>query len=257
MPTRDGYSEGTPSWVDLATPDVDGAKKFYGEVFGWEFSQEETDSTPYIMASRKGHSAAGIGELPEGAESPSVWSTYFAVDDVDATVEKIGEAGGAVAMGPMDVMEAGRMAFVTDPTGAMFGIWQAGNHFGAEIVNEHGSLNWNELVSNDLDTALGFYSEVLGHTYETTEGANGPYTAIKSNDKWVAGAMAPPMPEIPNHWGVYFAIDDAVKTQQAVAENGGTQTFGPVDIPDVGVITGFADPWGAQFTTIQLAQPVP
>ena len=257
MPTRDGYDEGVPSWVDLATPDVEGAKKFYGDLFGWEFSQEETESTPYTMATRNGLSAAGIGQLPDDAGMPSVWSTYFAVENADATASKITENGGALVMGPMDVMDAGRMAFASDPTGAVFGIWEARDHFGAQIVNEHGSLNWNELTSNDLETALGFYGDVLGHTHETTEGANGPYTALKADDKWIAGAMAPPMPEIPNHWGVYFAVDDAEAAAESVSAGGGTKVFGPFDIPEVGIITGFADPWGAHFTTIQLASPVP
>jgi len=256
MPTRDGYPEGVPSWTDLVTPDVEGAKSFYADLFGWEYTEGDSDSMPYTMAQRNGLPAAGIGEVPDGSAMPTVWSTYFAVDDVDATVAKITDAGGSIMMGPMEVEEAGRMAFATDPTGAIFGIWQAGNHFGAAIVNEHGALNWNELLSGDLDTALPFYAAVFGHTFETSPGLIGPYTAVSAGDRVVAGAMHKGIVEIPDSWSVYFAVDDATKAQETTTSRGGSIVYGPMDIPNVGIITGLVDPFGAHFTVIQLAQPV-
>lgn len=256
MPTRDGYPQGVPSWADLVTPDVEGAKTFYSDLFGWEYTQGGTDSMPYIMAQRNGLAAAGIGEMPEDSDMPTVWSTYFAVDDVDRTITAIGENGGSMMMGPMDVFDAGRMAFAFDPTGAVFGIWQAGNHFGAAIVNEHGAMNWNELLSGDLDSALPFYQAVFGHTYETSQGPSGPYTAISAGDRVVAGAMPKPSDEIPNHWGVYFAVDDTPDAIATATAKGGQVVYGPMDIPDVGVFAGLTDPFGAHFTVIQLSQPV-
>ena len=256
MPTRDGYPQGVPSWADLVTPDVEGAKAFYGELFGWEYSQEASDSMPYTMAYRKGMAAAGIGDLPDGSQMPTVWSTYFAVDNVDTSIAAISKAGGSIMMGPMDVTDAGRMAFALDPTGAVFGIWQAGTHFGAAIVNEHGAMNWNELISSDLDKALPFYEAVFGHTFETAQTPTGPYTAISAGDRAVAGAMPKPKPEIPDGWGVYFAVDDAKRAVETVTNNGGKLDYYPMEIPDIGVITGVADPYGAHFTVIQLAQPV-
>jgi len=256
MPTRDGYPQGVPSWTDLVTPDVEGAKVFYGQLFGWEYTQQESGGMPYTMAYRNGLAAAGIGDLPEQSQMPTVWSTYFAVDDLDHSVTKINEAGGSIMMDPMDITDAGRMAFALDPTGAVFGIWQTGNHFGAAIVNEHGALNWNELRSSDLDKALPFYEAVFGHTFETAQTPTGPYTAISAGDRAVAGAMPKPKPEIPDSWGVYFAIDNAKEAVDTVTSNGGQLDYYPMEIPNIGTITGVSDPYGAHFTVIQLAQPV-
>lgn len=256
MPTRHGYSEGIPSWADLGTPDVEGAKAFYNAVFGWEYQDEETDSNPYSMALQKELSAAGIGPL-QGENMPTVWSTYFAVDDADAAAARITNAGGSLLMEPFDVMDAGRMAFASDPTGAVFGIWEAKTHFGAAIVNEHGALNWNELLTDDLDTALGFYSEVFGHRIETADLGNGfMYSTINVDDRAVGGAMAKPNEEIPNHWGVYFAVDDAADAAETITSNGGTVVFGPTETEGVGIFVGATDPSGARFTVIQLASPV-
>ena len=85
---------------------------------------------------------------------------------------------------------------------------------------------------------------------------NGPYTSFAVGDRVVAGAMPKPDPEIPNSWGVYFAVDDTAQAIETANVNGGHVTYGPLDIPDVGVFAGIADPYGAKFTVIQLAQPV-
>jgi predicted enzyme related to lactoylglutathione lyase len=207
------------------------------------------------MATRKGLNAAGIGALPDES-MPGVWSTYFAVDDADATAAKVKEAGGSLMMECFDVMEAGRMAFAADPNGAIFGIWQAKGHFGAGIVNEHGTLNWNELLSDNLGAGLDFYATVFGHTHETAQMPNGPYTSFAVGDSVIAGAMPKPDPEIPNNWGVYFAVDDTAEAMKTAKAYGGHVTYGPLEIPDVGVFAGLADPYGANFTVIQLAQPM-
>jgi predicted enzyme related to lactoylglutathione lyase len=255
MPTRESYAEGTPSWTDLSTPDVEGAKAFYHDLFGWEYTEEETDSTPYVLATQKGLDAAGIGELPD-KNMPSVWSTYFAVEDADATATKIKEAGGSLRMECLDVMDAGRMAFAADPNGAVFAIWEAKNHSGAAIVNEHGAMNWNELLSDNLEAGLDFYSTVFGSTHETTQTPDGGYTSFAVGGRVVAGAMPKADPEIPNNWGVYFAVDDTARAIETAGANGGHVTYGPMEIHDVGIFAGIADPFGANFTVIQLAQPV-
>ena len=145
---------------------------------------------------------------------------------------------------------------LSDPTGAVFGIWQAGTHFGAAIVNEHGALNWNELLSDDLPTALPFYEKMLRFTHKTSEGLNGPYTTLSIGDRAVAGAMPPPAEDIPNNWGVYFAVYNATDAMEAATENGGHILFGPMEVPEVGTIVWITDPTGANFTVIELATAV-
>ena len=255
MPTRDGYPEGVPSWADLDTTDLETAKAFYADLFGWEYSDQDSDSTPYSMALKNGHPAAGMAQTEED-QSFSVWTTYFAVDDVDATAARIESEGGTLIFAPADVTDAGRLAVATDPTGAVFGIWQSGRHFGAGIVNEHGGMNWNELQSDDLASAIPFYERVLGFTSETSEGLSGPYTSLKVGGRAVAGAMSPPNPDIPNNWGVYFAVDDVGRAKDIIVEAGGRAIAGPMEIPDVGTLLVVADPTGAVFTLIQLAMEI-
>jgi hypothetical protein len=257
MPTRDGYPEGVPSWADLATTHLDAAKAFYSALFGWEYSEEETGDPAYkySMAMQKGLPAAGLGQAQEG-QPFSVWTTYFAVDDAQATADKVRNAGGSIIMDPVDVMDHGRLGIFGDPTGAVFGVWETGSHHGAAIVNEHGAMNWNELQTDDIDTALAFYANVLGHTHETSEGVSGPYTAVSAGDRVIAGAMTKPAAEIPNNWGVYFAVDDASRAIETALANGGEKIYGPMTIEEVGIFAGLTDPTGAVFTVIELANEV-
>lgn len=254
MPTRDGYPEGVPSWIDLATPDLDGAKAFYRSLFGWEYEDTESAMGPYTMVTKNGLVAAGIGLAGEG--QPSVWSTYIAVDSAADTVNKIKEAGGSIILDCMDV-PGGRLAFAADPTGAAFGIWQAGDHFGAAIVNEHGALNWNELTTNDLNKAADFYKMVFGYEVSTSKTSLGnDYTVFSVNGRGIAGAMEPPAEDVPNYWGIYLAVDDTHKAIETAVEAGGSTVYGPMEIADVGVFAGLQDPYGAFFTVIQLATEI-
>lgn len=254
MPKRDRYDQGVPSWADLASSDLEGAKRFYSALFGWDCQDREAENGPYSIAFQKGEPAAGIYQTQ--GDMTSVWTTYIAVDDADATAERIREAGGRILMEPFDARDSGRMAIASDPTGAIFAIWQARNHIGAAIVNEHGALNWNELISDHLDTALDFYRSVFGYETESEETPSGrEYHLLKVGGRGVAGAMEPPKPEIPNQWSIYFAIDDVATAEDVVKENGGTVVFGPVEA-EVGTFLGIGDPYGAQLTLIQLAAPV-
>jgi predicted enzyme related to lactoylglutathione lyase len=255
MPTRDGYLEGIPSWVDLATTDVEAATGFYARLFGWHFEARGDESMPYWMAFQKDLPAAGVGSAREG-QPFSVWTTYIAVDDADATTRRIVDAGGQVMTEPMDVLDAGRMAIAADPTGAVFGLWQPKEHKGAQIVNEHGALNWNELQTTDVDAAVVFYETVFDYSHETTDGTSGPYTVLSVGDRGVAGVMTPPAPEIPNNWGVYFAVDDVTAALQTTKETGGSALTDTIDIPDVGTFAVLVDPTGAPFTVIQLAMEI-
>lgn len=255
MPTREGYAQGIPCWVDLAVSDVDRATSFYGPLLGWEFEEEET-GPGYVMAYRNGLSAAGVGALPDEEASP-VWSTYFAVDDADMMSNEIVNAGGKLISEPADVADLGRMAFATDPTGADFGIWEAGKHFGAAIVNEHGGLNWNELVTDEPDRALDFYRSVFGHGTETASTPSGrDYSMLKVGSREVAGVIAPPKPRQRSEWTVYFAVADAAAASTTASEGGGKVLYGPIDQPDVGTFVGLEDPLGTRFTVIQLANEI-
>jgi uncharacterized protein len=118
------YAPGTPSWVDLSSSDADASASFYEEVLGWSATEpgpaEETGGYRMFMQGDK--TVAGL--MPHMQEGqPTAWSTYISVTDADETAQKVKDAGGSVIVEPMDVMDIGRMAFFSDPTGAVFGVW--------------------------------------------------------------------------------------------------------------------------------------
>jgi uncharacterized protein len=254
MPKKTEYGQGTPSWVDLQTTDQDAGKKFYASLLGWSYDdQPMPQGGRYSMALVNGETVAAIAPMPPGAPEgmPPMWNTYIAVDDVDATLEKVGPAGGQVLMPAMDVGDAGRMAFVADPTGAVVGLWQANRHIGATLVNEPGTLTWNELITDKPDSALAFYAAVFGVTSSTVEmGPGQTYHLLKVGGTDVGGCMEPPMPDVPNHWHVYFAVRDADATAAQAGAGGGQVAVEPFDIPSVGRSAVLADPQGAMFSVL-------
>lgn len=255
MARRDGYPQGVPSWVDLATADPDAAKAFYGSLFGWTMEDQEMPPGVdgyYTMAYLDGGSVAGIGNQPPDApeDMPPVWTTYFAVDDVDEVVGKVGAANGSVMMPVMQIMESGRMAMVVDPTGGMVGLWEPGQHKGAQVVNRHGALLWNELITDHPDTAAAFYDAILGTSHETGPMGDSNYTVINVDGRSVAGAMAlPEHQDVPTAWTVYFGTDDIEATVARVRELGG-MVLNQVDSP-VGRLAVCADPQGGVFQVMQ------
>src|SRR5438067_6959681 len=162
MGERTQYAPGTFCWADVATTDQEGAKAFYGALFGWEIEDLPAgDGVSYSMARIDGKPVAAISPQPEQqreAGVPPMWNSYVSVESADAAADRAKELGATVHAPPFDVMQAGRMAVIQDPQGAFFMVWQAGQNFGAELVNVPGALCWNELASPDLDASAAFYS---------------------------------------------------------------------------------------------------
>jgi hypothetical protein len=255
MPKKTEYAQGTPCWIDLQTTDQSGGKKFYTSLLGWSYDDRSMPGTSavYSMALLSGETVAAIAPMPPGAPEgmPPMWNTYLAVDDVDAAAEKVVPAGGQVLMPPMDIVDSGRMAFVADPTGATVGLWQANQHIGATLVNEPGTLIWNELITDKPDSALAFYEAVVGLTHSTMEMAPGEqYRVLKAGGTDVGGCMEPPMPDVPNCWHVYFAVDDTDAFAAKATAEGGQVTAEPFDVPGVGRIAVLTDPHGAVFSVM-------
>jgi uncharacterized protein len=278
MAERDGYIPGVPCWIDTSQPDPDAACSFYGGLFGWKFEDAMPAGSPgkYFMARIRGGDVAAIGSIPEGAPPTAMWNTYIWVDSAEETAAKARAAGGAVAMAPFDVMDAGRMAVLTDPEGAAFCIWQPNNHHGAKVVNEHGSLNFNNLVTRDRAVAETFYGAVFGwqtlaipagvmwtlpgygdHLEQQTPGLRQQMAQMGAPEGFidVVAALNPIADgdsDTVAHWDVTFAVDDAAAVAAKARELGGHVVRGPVDAPwsKVAVI---ADPQGASFIASQFA----
>jgi len=257
MPARDSYTQGTPNWVDLQTTDQAAAKAFYGAIFGWTYDDQPMDAEAvYSIAQIGDASVAAIApQSPElrAAGAPPMWNTYLAVDSADEAAAKVGPAGGTVAMEPFDVMDAGRMAFVLDPGGAAVALWQASQHIGATLVNEPGTVVWNELIT-DNPAAMSFYEQVLGLTTATVEMGADKYTMFQVGGKEVGGTTPPMMEGVPNHWHVYFAVADADATAARIQELGGSVMVAPFDTP-IGKMAVVTDPQGAVFSIFQAPAP--
>ncbi|HSV67828.1 MAG TPA: VOC family protein [Mycobacteriales bacterium] len=255
MSERTSYLPGVPCWVDLATTDPAGANRFYGELFGWTVHDQGAEFGNYGMAELRGKTVAGIGPVPPGSQSPPAWSTYLASPDIDETVATVKEAGGMVVMGPMDVGDAGRLAFAQDPAGAFVGFWEAKDHPGAQLVNEPGAVAWNELVVRDAAAADRFYQALFGYELEKVDGPpDFDYVLVKVGDDGVAGrylAGAEVPPEVPPHWLTYFAVEDTDAVAEKITALGGTVVRAPADTP-YGRMATCVDPAGATFAIIRL-----
>lgn len=274
MPERDGYIPGVPCWVDTSQPDPEAAVAFYGELFGWEFEDVMPPGSEgrYFIARIRGGEVAAVGSVPEPAPPAAMWNTYVCVESVDETASTVRTSGGSVAMEPSDVGDAGRMAVFTDPEGAVFCVWQAKERIGARIVNEHGSVNFNDLNTRDADGAKSFYGSVFGWQTLELDGGFEMWTLPGYGDhlerdnpdlrKQMAEMDAPkgfedvvaslvPIasnePNVAPHWGVTFAVDDADAIADKTTQLGGKVLVPPFDAPWVRM-TVISDPQGATFT---------
>ena len=254
MPEVTKYAQGTPSWLDLATTDLSGAERFYGELFGWECKRVPAgEGQFYSMQYLKGRSVAGMMEqskeqIEQGI--PPNWSTYITVDDVDAVVAKSEKLGGRVITAPIDVFDNGRLAVLQDPEGAFFFLWQANKHIGTELVNEHGTVIWNELVADDPDKVSSFYASLLDIEIKDMEGIP-EYKLFTVGDRSVAGIFkkTDQLKELPSYWSVYFAVEDTDRIVEKTESLGGG-VLKPAEDTPMGRFAVLQDPQGAVFQVI-------
>jgi uncharacterized protein len=248
------YEDGVPSWVDMGSADRDRAKEFYSGLFGWNAPDGPPEAGGYTVCDMDGKTVAGLGPNMNPAAPPH-WSTYVNVTSADDTIAKVAANGGTVYMAPMDVMDAGRMAVFADPGGAALGLWQPGQHMGAQLVNEPGTYCWSELMTDDLEGAEAFYKAVFGWDAET-QGPEGPgrYTEWQVGGRPVGGMMAKPPtmpPNTPSFWGVYFAVEDTDAALAKAQDLGASVLMAATDI-EPGRFAVLTDPVGAMFNILAL-----
>lgn len=196
------------------------------------------------------------GSPPQQEGMPSYWTTYIASDDVGDTAAKIRDAGGTVFMDPFDVFDSGRMTVAQDPTGAVFGVWQAREHIGAQLANEPGTFTWNQCQTNDPARATEFYKAVFGYEVDEMDmGGEQPFRVLKVGGKGVAGVREPTSGGEPPHWSTTFAVAGTDEIVARAKELGGTVLMEPLDLPDIGRIAVLQDPAGAAFQVITSAPP--
>ena len=271
-PLRRSGESGTPCWVELQTTDRASATTFYGELFGWRIDDltatttaagHQPDQPGYSVARKNNDAVAGIACRAPASAITARWATYLAVDDVDEVVRSVGNNGGTVTMGPVNIIDTvidasidtaidtARIAVVRDPTGATVGLWQSDRLAGTTVVNEDGRLAWIELLTDDVDAAVGFYQRVFGLAPQAVELSGRPWFSLHSgpatNTPPVAGVVGKLSMQTPNHWNVYFGCDDIDRTARRAVELGGSVVFGPAPTP-IGPMAGIMDPHGARFS---------
>ena len=275
MPERDGYLPGVPCWVETTQPDPDAAAAFYGGLFGWELEDAMPPGSEgrYLVGRLRGGDVAAVSSQPEGVPPRATWNTYVWVQSADEAAARAHAAGGSVVTEPFDVMDAGRMAVLADPEGAVFMVWQANAHKGARIVNEHGALNFNNLNTRDVEAAQRFYHAVFGwrrfelpggqawalpgygdHLEELTPGIRKMTAEFGAPGFEDVVAAINPIPDgdvdTPAYWGVTFGADDADAVNRKARELGAEVVVPPFDAP-FARITVLRDPQGATFTVSQ------
>ena len=252
MTTRTATPAGAPCWADLWTSDVEGSRTFYSTLFGWQALAPAPEFGGYFMFARQGAETAGaMGSMGE-MEADDTWKPYFCTDDMDATLKKAEAAGATVQSGAMAVADLGTQAVLTDPTGAVFGLWQPGTFSGFSVIAEHGAPSWFELLTRDHARALDFYRAVFGYEVATISdtdeiryftfrnpGSDEDFGGIGESRSWLAA-------DADAHWAVFWHVDDTDAAVAQVTALGGVVVNGPEATP-FGRLATVKDPAGAEF----------
>jgi predicted enzyme related to lactoylglutathione lyase len=277
MPIRDRYPAGVPCWVDTSQADPAAGAEFYGSLFGWTLEDKMPPQAPghFFEASLNGGGrVAAVSSKDQ--PGPTTWMTYIAVDDADEVAQRVRANGGTVAVEPLDINDAGRMAVCADPEGARFALWQAGRNIGAELVNVPGSWNFSALNTGDLEAAKRFYGAVFSWEFAVLDYGTtmvmvpGYADYLESIDpgvkqRHVEGGAPPGFSDCvawfdtlkgegPANWSVTFTVEDADASAARTTELGGTVLAEPFDVPWQR-ITVIRDPQGATLTLSQFKPP--
>ncbi|MCX5177907.1 VOC family protein [Streptomyces virginiae] len=252
MPRRTSYRPGVPCWVDCITPDLTGAQRFYGDLFGWEFADE---GGSYRLAVLDGELIGGLGTAPPGRWSGAAWNVYLATKDADRTRADVEDLGGSVVMGPVPAGEDGRLFLAVDPQGAPVGFWEGHHAQGVVLADEAGAVCGHDLVVPRADAAERFYGGLFGFrtgrhqadaadatdTSDAADGADdeGRLTLDLHGTAW-AGLVEDPAAQ--PGWIPYIGVQD-LAASQAAALAAGAQLVGR----PTGTRTVLRDPWGAVF----------
>lgn len=229
-------------FADLSTYNIETAKQFYSQVFGWGY---DTEDGSYFMAAHKGKEIAGVYETPQkfkDMKMPSFWMSYIQVESVTKTVAKAKSLGGIIELVDTENI-IGAIALIRDPLGAGFTIYE-GQILAHRYDKEANALVWNELFVSKLETVKPFYEGIFN--WKISENSEGRYDISDSQHKTIGNVNV-----IPNvikgkyeYWGVFFASQDLALTKQKVLDNGGSLIYEDENL------TALADPFGAFFHVV-------
>ncbi len=252
MPQVSSYEPGTFCWAELSTTDWRAARKFYTSLFSLDAKETPMGENlpPYVLLQKGGQYVGALYEQTseQTKQVPPNWLSYVSVKSADESAKKAKQLGGKLMKEPFDVFDLGRMTVLVDPQGAVFALWQPEKHIGAAVVNEPGTVCWNELQTSDTGAARKFYTSLFGWGNKV----GGDYTEWLSGKKSIGGMMKNQAPNTPPHWLIYFAVDDCDASTKKVQSLGGRVYVQPQEIANVGRFSVVADPQGAAFAMIKL-----
>jgi uncharacterized protein len=234
------FGEGVPCWVDAQLPDIEAGKRFYGELFGWTFGDPPTAYGGSVWAHQEGEPVAALARKTDG-RLPSVWTVYFATPDIEGLADRVWAAGGQVVTAPLPVGELGTAALVTDPDGAVFGLWEAGTHAGFGRRHEPGTFAWAELYARDTETVNTFYGGLF-HDALFGPDAHPDFGRAPVSDVFP--------PEMPPHFLVHFRVADCAEVLGAVNRLGGRVQAPPFET-SYGRVAVVTDNQGASFAVLE------
>ncbi|MFF7858416.1 VOC family protein [Streptomyces sp. NPDC007904] len=253
------FVDGAPNWIDVGAPDIEGVASFYGGLFGWEFGSAGPDAGGYGFFRLAGRIVAGgMRTTPE--QGPPAWTVYFQTSDADATARAARQTRGGVPVPPMDVMEQGRMAVLTDQVGVPFGIWQPALRRGVEAAGEVGALCWAELYTPDIARAAAYYHAVLGWETSAVTFPGGVYTSVSpagTGEDGMFGGLVPVADDPTEaesgqpYWLPYIGVEDTDAVVARAVELGGRVRMPATSLAGVGRLARLEDPYGARFAVLK------
>jgi predicted enzyme related to lactoylglutathione lyase len=255
-----GSAQGHLIWYELMTPDGDASKAFYDKVVGWQIGEPVAEYQGYRMIGRSdGGFAGGVLQLTDEMQhhgARPTWLGYIGVDDTDAAVASIEQAGGKALMPPFDIPKVGRVAMVTDPQGVPFYVMKPIPPEGQEnqqsdvfSVDQPQRVRWNELATTDPDAAIRFYGDQFGWSQEgdMDMGEMGKYRFIQNRGTTIGAVMAKPAQLPVSKWTYYFGVEGIDRAVEAIKSSGGQVLNGPMEIPGGEFAVNAIDPQGASF----------
>ncbi len=245
QPSTGKHQYGKFVWFDLATSDVDAAKRFYGELFGWVFSDLAEGDVRYTVVENRSRMVAGIVADPEADGDASLWIGSISVPDVDRAAEQTRGAGGVVHDPPQELEDRGRTAFVTDPQGAGVAFLRASGGDPPDREPAAGDFGWVELWTTDLAGSLAFYAS-LGYTAGGLQiRGDEPYRVLKVAGEPQAGVVELERGDAGSGWLPYVAVDDLSATLERAVALGGQVVVEPDPEFAEGQAAVIVDPTGA------------
>ena len=255
-PPSEDHHVGKVILVELITPDLAAAERFYGGIFGWTFREIEAGRTKYSEALLNGRPVAGLFQraIPRGDRRQPEWLSFFAVRDVDAAQQLAVQRGAKLLFGPRSFPDRGREAVLADPQGAVFAILASSSGDPPDFLADPGDWIWTSLITSDPNQAAGFYRTLFDYdVFELPSGSAGTHLLMASNNYARASinSMPPNSTEAHPSWLNYVRVDDAEKTTARAVALGGRVLVAPHEDRQGGKLALIADPDGAPFGVLE------